>query len=647
MQYKRELDGLRAIAVLSVVIFHAYPKFLPGGFVGVDVFFVISGYIISLIIFQDIEKFNVLNFFYRRVIRLFPSLIAVLIFSLILGWWVLFSEEYVQLSRHIASGVIFVTNFALIRESGYFDNASDMKPMLHLWSLSVEEQFYLIFPFLILLFKRRPVYLLISIIFSIVVSFVFNVHFIDYKPTFVFFSPFSRFWELLSGSLLAWFVIFGKNNFRFFTGASLTKYKEIFLLFGFLLLFLSIFILNKNDVFPGILATIPVFIAVVIISSSKDSVISKKILCNPILVSFGVISYPLYLWHWPILTFSRIYFGSELTSLIKVIAIFTSVVLSILTYKFIENPIRKGRLNSKITCFLMIVCMIVIFIFCVCAIDKKGFGNRPINKFNDIAFDNLNARKMLKDSYKFYKNESENIYLWGDSYADALSYPLGEILDSKGMGMIGFIKHSCPSLIDTIRNEPHRLGVGFSERCEKFTKKVQDYLKVHSSVYYKQYIVISSSYIWYSESKNDKNEPILISDKGGDNSDIVYDSLLNTIKYLNNLNFEPVLVLTHPEYSSDKIRYGIRTKKPSIVQAKVMEYNEFNLKIIKKLEGVNVIFIDPVKILCKQNSEYCGAFDSASFKWNIWKDGHHLSYHGGSLIAKDIVSEIEKKEIGF
>ena len=192
--YRPDIDGLRAVAILLVIIFHAFPKFLRGGFIGVDIFFVISGYLITSIILknQSQNNFSLLDFYSRRIKRIFPALIVVLTFCLVTGWTVLLSNEYELLGKHIAAGSIYISNFVLQSESGYFDIDSELKPLLHLWSLAIEEQFYLVFPLLLIAGKRFRVNPLFIILVSLIASFLANVIQISDNPTEVFFFPYSR-----------------------------------------------------------------------------------------------------------------------------------------------------------------------------------------------------------------------------------------------------------------------------------------------------------------------------------------------------------------------------------------------------------------------------------------------------------------------
>ena len=209
-KYHSEIDGLRAFAVLSVVAFHAFPDLFIGGFIGVDIFFVISGFLITSHIFESLDKgqFSFTDFFGRRIRRIFPALIIVMFFSLFFGWFSLLGEELSQLGKHIASGAAFIINFVLVNESGYFDNAAETKPMLHLWSLAVEEQFYIIWPLVLWISWKLKFNLLIVTILIGFFSFFTNIYFVKTYPTEIFFWSIGRFWELLSGSILAWFFLY-------------------------------------------------------------------------------------------------------------------------------------------------------------------------------------------------------------------------------------------------------------------------------------------------------------------------------------------------------------------------------------------------------------------------------------------------------
>lgn len=353
--YRPDLDGLRAIAVLSVVFFHAFPTLLPGGFVGVDIFFVISGYLITSILQKNLESgsFGFFDFYSRRVRRIFPALLLVLIVSLAVGWQVLLANEYAQLGRHIAAGAGFMSNFALWAESGYFDTASDAKPLLHLWSLGIEEQFYLVWPLLMwLACKVRLRYFWMAGL-VLLISFAWNIATVSTEPVSAFYMPHSRVWELLVGAVLAT-ASRHQGVGRWFDVPC--RYQNQAALLGLTLLLVAVCALSKRSLFPGWWALLPVVGAALLICA-QESWINRNILSLRVLVWFGLISYPLYLWHWLLLSFGRIVRNGELLVGERLGLLALAVALAFLTYRYIEKYLRH---NGNRTAVGLAVCMCVV-----------------------------------------------------------------------------------------------------------------------------------------------------------------------------------------------------------------------------------------------------------------------------------------------
>ena len=363
-KYRPDIDGIRAIAVLAVVAFHAFPSWVNGGFIGVDVFFVISGYLISTIIFENLDRgtFSASEFYARRIKRIFPALILVLVACLIFGWFALLADEVQQLGKHIAAGAGFISNIVFWNEAGYFDNAADTKPLLHLWSLGIEEQFYIVWPFLLWISWKRKFNLLTITILVTVISFFLNIKGIRQDAVATFYSPQTRFWELLSGSLLAWLTLYKKNEFVIiknkiegFLASIACREKQsadgkilsnALSFVGLSLLVYGFWRISKESSFPGKWALVPVLGTLLLLMGGSKAWINRTILSNKIAVWFGLISFPLYLWHWPLLSFVRIV-ESEVPSLnIRIVAVVLSILLAWLTYKLIERPIRFGKHGS-------------------------------------------------------------------------------------------------------------------------------------------------------------------------------------------------------------------------------------------------------------------------------------------------------------
>jgi len=333
--YRPDIDGLRAVAVLAVVGFHAFPRAVQGGFAGVDVFFVISGFLISNQILHRLERgdFTLSDFYARRIRRIFPALILVLAACYGLGWFALFANEYAQLGRHIAAGASFVSNFLLWQESGYFDTNSRLKPLLHLWSLGVEEQFYLIWPLtLILAFKLRLKVLAVVMV-VLLSSFAFNLYFLGQDAIGAFYLPVTRFWELMAGGVLA--SAFSSPNGR-------RVYKEWASVIGLLLVIAAFSLLRDSMPYPGTWALMPTLGAFLALSAGPGAWINRNIFANRALVLIGLISYPLYLWHWSLLSFGEIVQSGSLSTPARFVIILLSFVLATFTYLLVERPVRFG-----------------------------------------------------------------------------------------------------------------------------------------------------------------------------------------------------------------------------------------------------------------------------------------------------------------
>jgi len=338
-KYRRDIDGLRAIAVLSVVAFHAAPGRMPGGFIGVDVFFVISGFLISSIILKGLEnnRFSFIEFYARRVKRIFPALMVVLLTVLAVGYFVLLDEELRELSKHVLGGAGFVSNLVLWSESGYFDESADMKPLLHLWSLGIEEQYYLVWPLLLwFACKRKFGYLALTLGLALL-SFVLNIHVVGTTVAAAFYSPLTRFWELMVGSGLA--CVTPRSNQL----ADVGQKDNIVSILGASLLVAGFLTIDRHRLFPGWWAALPTIGTALVIWAGPRVWLNRTVLSNRVLVWFGLISFPLYLWHWPALSFLRILEGTEISQWKRFVAVVVAILLAWLTYEFLEKPIRRQR----------------------------------------------------------------------------------------------------------------------------------------------------------------------------------------------------------------------------------------------------------------------------------------------------------------
>ena len=344
MQYRREIDGLRALAVIPVILFHAGIQTFSGGFVGVDIFFVISGYLITTIILADLEqdKFSIMNFYDRRARRILPALYAMMAASLIVGYFTLMPDEFKRLGQSVVATSLFSNNMLLAFTSGYWDLDSEFKPLLHTWSLGVEEQYYFIFPILMLLlwkYFKTKIFLSLSIL--LVGSLLFASWLVDISPNLAFYILPTRAWEILLGAIAALYLSKkGKVNVSL-TQANCLSLVGIFLIIGSMLIF------DQSYPSPSFFMLIPTVGVILVIFFAKEGTYSNKILSHKSLVSIGLISYSLYLWHQPIFSFIRITSTDRPPTYLFVASIALIAFVSYISWRFIEKPFRNTKTVSR------------------------------------------------------------------------------------------------------------------------------------------------------------------------------------------------------------------------------------------------------------------------------------------------------------
>lgn len=418
-KYRPDIDGLRAIAVLSVVGFHAFPAWLKGGFIGVDIFFVISGFLISTIIFGSLDGagFSYREFYGRRIRRIFPALLLVLAVSAAFGWFVLLPNEWQQLGKHIAAGAAFLSNFAFWSEAGYFDNAAETKPLLHLWSLAVEEQFYILWPLMLSLAWHRK-WRFMSM-FGVVgaLSFLVNVATVHPHPTAAFYSPASRFWELMVGGMLAYL--------RLYRPHVLVKARHLQSITGLALIVLGLVFIRTDKAFPGWWALLPTLGAFFCISAGPAAFLNRLLLGSRPLVWVGLISYPLYLWHWPLLVFARIIQGGQPPRSVRASLMAIAMLLAWLTYRFVERKMRTPSMPNMARALGTVMAALAVA-------GALALTNQLTGRLDDSYFDTLEAARKnwtfgegmrparLKSGQTVFRAGSakERVLIMGDSHAE-------------------------------------------------------------------------------------------------------------------------------------------------------------------------------------------------------------------------------------
>ena len=478
--YRSDVDGLRGIAVLSVIGFHAFPAWVRGGYVGVDVFFVISGYLISGIILGGLEHggFTFSGFYARRIRRIFPALIVLLGLCYIWGWFVLFADDYRQFGKHMAGSAGFVANFFFWQDIWYFDSAVDRKPLVHLWSLGIEEQFYLVWPLLLYVTWKRGLNPLWSTGVVFVLSFLASVYAIRHDALEAFYSPVTRVWELALGAALACATPLTTRWWRRLPGSA----RGLASVAGLALVLESVFSIGLGKAFLGLRAALPTTGAALLIETGPHAWLNRTVLSRRILVWVGLISYPLYLWHWPLLSFATITQSRAPSLAVRMTAIAASVLLAWLIYRLIERPIRYGPSR---TAAVPVLCVLLAVILGVGAVTywRDGLPERKLNLSDRARFIQYYERLQSHGLAKAYweacdfmdwgthgtksaldpectrRGTRGTVLLWGDSYAQALSLGIRRLLPHDTR-LAQIATSACPPT-DTNVNNPE------DERCSR------------------------------------------------------------------------------------------------------------------------------------------------------------------------------------
>jgi peptidoglycan/LPS O-acetylase OafA/YrhL len=438
MKYRAEIDGLRALAVLPVILFHAGFEIFSGGFVGVDVFFVISGYLITTILIEDIEnkRFSIVNFYERRARRILPALFFVMLVCIPFAWMWMMPGQMKDFSQSLIAVSLFVSNILFWRESDYFSAAAEEKPLLHTWSLAVGEQYYVLFPIFLILawrFGKNRVFWMIVVMAAI--SLLLSEWGWRNKATANFYLAPTRAWELLAGSIAAFIVQkrgVQKNNFL--------------ALLGLAAIIFSVFAYDESTPFPSVYALVPVLGVVLLVLYAGKETLAARLLSTKIFVGIGLISYSAYLWHQPLLAFARIKSVDEPSPLILGMLVFGTLLLAYLSWKFVEAPFRDKLKIAKTKIFIFSLSGLLVFIlFGYVGHIKQGFGNRislegNSNKVKSIAdqweFTGYPIHHLIRKSDYNYSSIgntdplNDSILITGDSHALQYWHSLADFVES-------------------------------------------------------------------------------------------------------------------------------------------------------------------------------------------------------------------------
>lgn len=635
--YRPDIDGLRAIAVMLVVLFHAFPSRLAGGFIGVDIFFVISGYLISSIILKEIAKgkFTILGFYKKRINRIYPALAVVLIVCIFASKIILFKAELTEFNLSVFFSTIFLANIFFLKTLNYFDNNAENHPLLHLWSLGVEEQFYIFWPVLLLFVARKTDITALKVIASIlIVSFFLNVFFVAQYQSNVFYLPFTRFWELGFGSLCA---LISRNRLHEFSSKRFDAITiaDFFSISGLLLILYSELIIKPTSLFPGWYALWPVIGSGLLLVYGEKSRVAGLLLANRIFVFVGLISYPLYLWHWPVLSFGHMHFGYLMVGYVKVLLVLLSILLAVLTYYLVEIPLRY-KVNHSLKPAFLFTSLLIIGVYSLVNYQQitssKLTDNDKFVSFyknyvgnNDYVNKNRVYCSYLDQNGAFDENipsdcivkDAENlILLWGDSHAYQLFSGLKDNL-GKEYQLSQVTSSGCHPFI------PHQQSHE-SVNCYKANKKAFEIIQ------------------------ETKPKIVILAQKDGhDLTD--WNAVASRLK---EEGVERVILLGPvPQWNQYLYRYlaksfGNLKDVPARVDGRVLnkEIIELNESLKKKYSGSAVIeYISIVDLFCDAKSG-CLTYISDKDKELTTFDYGHLGLKASSMVAQKLTRQIDQKK---
>jgi len=464
---------------MAVVLHHTVPDVVRSGFVGVDIFFVISGYLITSIILTQLRdgRWSLASFYARRIRRIFPALTLVLLAAFALGWWWMTPLDLKTLGKHIVAGSAFLSNVVFWREAGYFDDASPVKPLLHLWSLAIEEQFYLVWPLALWTLHRWRANAMRWIFVLLLASWAYGMVLVRQDPVAAYYHPLGRFWELMVGALLAAMHVH-QTGWRGLvrlpaapaarTTAPAPWRKHLLAALGLALLCLAVVHIHPERKFPGGWAILPTAGTALLIAAGPQAWVNRLVLARRPLVWIGLISYPLYLWHWPLMAFANMKAGGQAAPSVLAVLALASVVLAWLTYVLLELPIRKGRLRWRSITALLVLLMLCAGALGVWTWHKNGFEMRYPPIVRDMTarggsavitegwryHDCILEPRVPPSAYKDFcieKNRRPLVFLWGDSHVSSL-YPGFKALQDSGAYQFGIGERAgaiCPPILGT------------------------------------------------------------------------------------------------------------------------------------------------------------------------------------------------------
>lgn len=608
-----------------VLAVHASPSSLPNGYVGVDLFFVISGYLITSILCRELAEghFSIRDFYVRRVNRIFPGLLLVLLSCMFLGPALMYPGEYAQMGKSALFSALFSANIHFYLESGYWDVASKLKPLLHLWSLGVEEQFYLLWP-LVLFWaycaKRSMVAVSLAVLFG---SLAVNLILTSRNQAAGFYLPFGRLWELAAGGLIACIQWHRGNR-----AVAEHSVRDVLGWSGIGLLVATQSIYMDAKAFPGSYAVAVVMAAAMVVLAGPQAWFNRRVLSHPAVVYVGKLSYPLYLWHWPLLVFARLLGDGQWSSSHRNLAVVASVVLAMLTYHGVERPLIKYVARKKVLAMVLVGLMVFAGVF-----GWMGFSGKV--PFMAPPYSNAPLLEYDKPDVKSHGK----VVLLGDSNAGHFSYGLSllygsrlEVAATPGWPYLDGVKYR-PGFV------PLPEHVGTPEMTDAVLRRIESDPEV-------RLVVLSNAFTMYFD------QEILSSIKDGgvqQTSIQAYEKgMRQTVERLLAQKKKVMLVKSIPTYSSlltvtactSEVRPAWRREPADCVQSRVAvdmrrrEYEAVVQRVIGGLQGVHLF--NTLDELC--DAKYCYINRNGV---QMYIDSGHFTTAGSQLMGAALVRKIE------
>ena len=646
MHYRSEIDGLRAIAIIPVVFFHGGFSLVSGGFVGVDVFFVISGYLITLFLYSSLSNnsFSASQFYERRIKRLFPAIFFITTCCSIISWFLLQPYELEEYYGSLASVFVFASNIHFYHHSGYFDTSSELNPLLHTWSLSVEEQFYLVFPWILLLaFKagKKTVWTTVSLL--IITSFCLAEWRVQEKPMAAFYFLYARSWELMIGSFCALLTVNSQ-----LTSKTPQTLKECLSWLGLTFILFSIFTFSDATPVAGRYTLLPTIGTALIILFCNSQSSLGKLLSHRSLVFIGLLSYSTYLWHQPLLAFSRYYFSESFDFAISAGLCILSFILAYFTWKFIEQPFRHRlwSLNSKPRTFsIFFLLSIAIISASLYGKNEKGFPDRldpnirsiyeTTGHFEEVetcfitTSDKFDLSKCLKKTSKQY-----NALIIGDSHAASLFPSLQNEFEKRSWNLSMLTYARCVPFISESYLQQYRYNSRFfskniTPRCQALKENFRTGLKGSN---FDLIIVLNHFHNWIG-TYNEQSIPRFW--------EMYTDTLIENFgkEKLLILGALPVWKDDLPKLIIDDFRQGKNHSGPSF--SGLFDTNrKLDNFMFEELNKRDVQFLSTMSAFCSSKGcERTGILNSGERKALAY-DEAHLSSTGADLLSKYIISNI-------